>query len=111
MTGEIPLSSSRLEQGVPAADPEVRASFTSFDTAEVRPHAWIPSPVSSIGNSLLITLPMRHDKGSWPMEQGESSSEPSIQYAKRVLKSVLSSWIETLSSSHLEARFGVIKHV
>lgn len=28
-----------------------------------------------------------------------------------MLKSVLSSWIETLSSGHLEAGFGMIKHV
>ena len=32
-------------------------------------------------------------------------------YAKRVLKRVLSVGIETLSSGHLEAGFGMIKHV
>eukprot|EP00268_Persea_americana_P010747 TRINITY_DN14386_c0_g1_i2.p1 TRINITY_DN14386_c0_g1~~TRINITY_DN14386_c0_g1_i2.p1 ORF type:complete len:131 (+),score=28.88 TRINITY_DN14386_c0_g1_i2:31-393(+) len=54
---------------------------------------------------------MKHDRGSQPMERSETSSRPSLQYAKRVLKSVLSSWIETLSSGHLEAGFGMIKHV
>ncbi|XXG59166.1 hypothetical protein AAC387_Pa04g1294 [Persea americana] len=44
------------------------------------------------------------------MERGETSSGPSLQYAKRVLKSILSSWIETLSYGYLEAGFGMIKH-
>ena len=67
-TREGPPSSSRPEQGVPAVDPEVEASYTSFGAAEVRPHVDIPSPVSSIGNSLLITPLIRHDTGSWPIE-------------------------------------------
>lgn len=79
--------------------------------AEVKPHNEIPSAVSSIGKSLLITPPIRPDTGSRPMERGETSSGPSLQYVKRVLKSVLSSWIETLSSGHLEAGFGMIKHL
>jgi hypothetical protein len=49
--------------------------------------------------------------GSQSVEHGESSSGPSLQFAKKVLKSVLSSWIETLSSGHLEAGFGMVKHV
>ncbi|XXG53587.1 hypothetical protein AAC387_Pa03g1666 [Persea americana] len=54
---------------------------------------------------------MKNDRGSWPMERGETSSGPSLQYAKKVLKSVLSSWIKTLSSGHFKAGFGMIKHV
>ncbi|XXG62725.1 hypothetical protein AAC387_Pa05g1038 [Persea americana] len=45
------------------------------------------------------------------MERGETSSGPSLQYAKRVLKSILKSWIKTLSSSHFEVGFGMINHV
>eukprot|EP00268_Persea_americana_P036232 TRINITY_DN3570_c1_g1_i14.p1 TRINITY_DN3570_c1_g1~~TRINITY_DN3570_c1_g1_i14.p1 ORF type:complete len:170 (-),score=39.98 TRINITY_DN3570_c1_g1_i14:557-1066(-) len=84
--GEVPLSSSRSEQGVPAVDPEVGASSTNFGAAE-------------------------HDTGSQPMEHGETSFGLSLQYAKRVLKSVLSSWIETFTSGHLKAGFSMIKHV
>ena len=72
------MSSSETEQGVLATDPEVRASSTSFGVAEVKPHDEIPSPASLIGKSLLITPPMRHDIGSWPMERGETSSGPSL---------------------------------
>ena len=77
----------------------------------MKPHDEIPSPASSIGQNLLTIPPMKHDRGSQPLEWGETSFRPSFQYAKRVLKSVLSSWIETLSSGHLEAGFGMIKHV
>ncbi|KAJ8649218.1 hypothetical protein MRB53_002241 [Persea americana] len=49
--------------------------------------------------------------GSRPMEHGKLSSGPSLQFAKNVLKIVLSSWVETLSSGHLEAGFDMIKHV
>ena len=72
-------------------DPEIGASSTSFGAAEMKPHDEIPSPASSIGKSLLVTPPTGHDTGSRPMERGETSSGPSLQYAKRVLKSVLSS--------------------
>ena len=81
---------------MPTVDPEIWTFSTSFDTAEVKPHDEIPLPVSPIGKRFLITPPTRHDIGSRPMEQGETSSGPSLQYAKRVLKSVMSSWIETL---------------
>ena len=64
------MSSSELEHRVPAIDPEIGASSTSFDTTEVRPRVEIPSPVSPIGKSLLITLPARHDMGSRSMEGG-----------------------------------------
>ena len=77
----------------------------------MKPYDEIPSPAFSIGKSLLIIPPMKHDIGSRPRERGETSFGPSLQYAKRVLKSVLSSWIETLSLGHLEAEFGMIKHV
>ena len=76
--------------------------------AEVKPHDDIP--VTPIGKSFLISLPSRLDMGSLPTERGESSSGPSLQSAQKVLKSVLSSWIETLSFRHLEAGFGMIKH-
>ena len=110
-TGEVPLSFSEPEQGVPAADPGVGTSSTSFDEAEASPHADIPSPAAPIGKSFLITLPTVPDMGSRPTEHGESSSKPSRQFARKVLKRVLSSWVETLSSGHLEAGFGMIKHV
>ena len=101
-TGEVPLPSSEPEQGVPVFDPEIWASSTSFDTEDVRSCAEIPSPMSSVGKSLMITFSTGHDMGSWPMERGEPSSGPSLQFAKKVLKSVLSSWIEALSSDYLE---------
>ncbi|XXG42079.1 hypothetical protein AAC387_Pa01g2427 [Persea americana] len=110
-TGEVPLSFSGPEQGVHAVDPGVGASSTSFDEAEESPCADIPSRVAPIGKSFLITLPMVHDMGSRPTEHGESSSGPSLQFAKKVLKRVLSSWVETLSSVHLEVGFSMIKHV
>ena len=77
----------------------------------MKSHDEIRSSASSIGQSLLTIHPMKHDKGSRPMERGEISSGPSLQCAKRVLKSVLSFWIETLSFGHLEAGFDMIKHV
>ena len=92
-------------------DLEIGASSTRLDTAEARPRVEIPSPMSPIGKSLPITLPARHGMGGRPMERGEPSSGSSLQFAKKVLKSVLSSWIKTLSSGHLDARFGMIKHV
>ena len=92
-------------------DPGVGASSTSLDEAEASPHADIPSPAAPIGKSFLITLLTVHDMGSRPTEHGESSSESSRQFARKVLKRILSSWVETLSSGHLEAGFGMIKHV
>ncbi|KAJ8649242.1 hypothetical protein MRB53_002265 [Persea americana] len=65
------------EQGVPAADPGLGVSSTSFDKAEESPHADIPSPAAPIGKSFLITLPTVPDMGSRPTEHGESSFEPS----------------------------------
>ncbi|KAJ8649209.1 hypothetical protein MRB53_002232 [Persea americana] len=109
--GKVPLSFSGPEQGVLAVDPGVGASSTSFDEVKVSPRVDIPYPVAPIGKSLLITLPTVYDMGSRPTEHGESSSGPSLQFTKKVLKRVLSSWIETLSSGHLEAGFGMIKHV
>ena len=53
---------------MPIVDPEIRASSTRFDTAEVRHCAEIPTQVSLIGKSLLITPPTRHDMDSRPME-------------------------------------------
>ena len=81
---------------MPAADPGVGASFTSFDDAQMSPHADISSPAAPIGKSFMITLPTVHDMGSRPTEHDESSSEPSHKYARKVLKRVLSSWVETL---------------
>ena len=63
---------------MPEVNPKRGASSTSLDMADVRPRVKIPSPVSLIGKSLLITLPARHDMGGWQMEQGESSSGPSL---------------------------------
>ncbi|XXG85697.1 hypothetical protein AAC387_Pa11g0731 [Persea americana] len=83
VTGEVPLSFSEPEQGVPAADPGVGASSTSFDEAEASTHADIPSPAALIGKSFLITLSTVHDMGSWPTEHGESSSESSRQFARK----------------------------
>ena len=83
MTEEVPLSFSELEQGVPVTDPGVGASSTSFDEAEASSQADIPSPAAPIGKSFLITLPVVHDMGSRPMENGESSSGPSHQFAKK----------------------------
>ncbi|KAJ8627582.1 hypothetical protein MRB53_020889 [Persea americana] len=108
---EVPLSFSEPEQGVPMTDPGVEASSTNFDEAEANPPTDIPSPAGPIGKSFLITLPTVPDTGSRPTEHGESSSEPSRQFARKVLKRVLSSWVETLSSGHLEAGFGMVKHV
>ena len=111
MTEEVPLSFLEPEQGVPIVDPRVGASSTSFDEAEESPQDDIPSPAAPIGKSFLITLPTVHDMGSRPKEHGEFSSEPSRQFARKVLKRVLSSWVETLSSGYLEAGFGMIKHL
>ena len=69
---------------MPAVNPEVGAT-SSFGAAKMKPPDEIPSPASSIRQSLLTIPPMKHDKGSRPMEQGETSSGPSLQYAKRVL--------------------------
>ncbi|KAJ8640096.1 hypothetical protein MRB53_016790 [Persea americana] len=110
-TEGVPLSFFESEQGVPTADPGVGASSTSFDEAEESPQTDILSPAAPIGKNFLITLPTVHDMGSRPTEHGESSSKPSRQFARKVLKRVLSSWVETLSFSHLEAGFGMIKHV
>ncbi|XXG73209.1 hypothetical protein AAC387_Pa07g2168 [Persea americana] len=111
VTEEVPLSFSEPEQGVPVTDLGVGASSTSFDEAEARPPIDIPSPAAPVGKSFLITLPTVLDTGSRPTEHGESSSEPSRQFARKVLKRVLSLWVETLSSGHLEAGFGMVKHV
>ena len=111
MTEEVPLSFSEPEQGVPVTDPGVGASSTNFDEAEASPPTDIPSSAALVGKSFLITLPTVPDMGSRPTEHGESSSEPSRQFARKVLKRVLSSWVETLSSGHLEAGFGMVKHV
>ena len=83
MTEEVPLSFSELEQGVPAANPGVGASSTSFNKAEASPPTDIPSPAAPAGKSFLITLPTVPNKGSRPTERGESSSEPSRQFARR----------------------------
>ena len=88
--GEVPPSSLGPEQEVPAVDAEIGATSTNFGA-------------SSIGQSLWTVASKKHDRGSRLMERGETSSGPSLQYVKRVLKSVLSSWIETLSSCHFEA--------
>ncbi|XXG59346.1 hypothetical protein AAC387_Pa04g1448 [Persea americana] len=108
---EVPLSFSEPEQGVSAIDPGVGAFSTSFDEAEVSPHVDIPSLAAPIRRSFLITLLTVPDMGSQPTEHGESSYEPSRQFARKVLKRVLSSWVETLSFGHLEAGFGMVKHV
>ena len=105
------MSSSEPEQEMPAADSEVEASSTSLDAAEVETHDDIPSSDAPTGQSLLVYHPLRSDMGSQSVEHGESSSGPSLQFAKKVLKSVLSSWVETFSSGHLEAGFGMVKHV
>ncbi|XXG82567.1 hypothetical protein AAC387_Pa10g0487 [Persea americana] len=111
VTEEVPLSFLEPEQGVPVTDPGVGASSTNFDEAKASPPTDIPSPAAPIGKSFLITLPTVPDKGNRPTEHGESSSEPSRQFARKVLKRLLSSWVETLSSGHLEAGFGMVKHV
>ncbi|XXG53396.1 hypothetical protein AAC387_Pa03g1490 [Persea americana] len=107
VTEEVLLSFSEPKQGVPVTDSGVGASSTNFDEVEASPPTDIPSPAAPIGKSFLITLPTVPDKGSRPTEYGESSSEPSRQFARKVLKRVLSSWVETLSSGHLEAGFGM----
>ena len=96
---------------MPAADLGVGASSTGFDEAEASPHADIPSLATLIGKSFFITLLTVHDMGSRPTEHGESPSEPSLQFERKVLKRVLSLWVETISSANLEASFGMIKHV
>ncbi|KAJ8649284.1 hypothetical protein MRB53_002307 [Persea americana] len=111
VTEEVPLSFSEPEQGGTSDRSRSRASSTNFDEAEASPPTDIPSAADPVGNSFLITLPMVPDTGSRPTEHGESSSEPSRQFARKVLKRVLSSWVETLSSGHLEAGFGMVKHV
>ena len=110
-TEEVPSSSPVPEQEVPVADPEVEASSAGFAATGVKPQAETSSSASSVGKSLLITLPAEHETRKQPAERGESSSGPSLEFAKRVLNSVLSSWVETLSSGHLEAGFGMVKHV
>ncbi|KAJ8627662.1 hypothetical protein MRB53_020969 [Persea americana] len=95
----------------PVVEEGVGAYSTSFDKTEASPHADIPSPAAPIGKSFLITLPTVSDMGSRPTEHSKSSSEPSHQFAKKVLKRVLSSWVNTLSSGHLEAGFDMVKHV
>ncbi|XXG41987.1 hypothetical protein AAC387_Pa01g2346 [Persea americana] len=111
VTKEVPLFFSEPELGVPVTDPRVGASSSSFDGVEASPPTDIPSPTAPVGKSFLITLPKVPDTGSRPTEHGESSSEPSRQFAMKVLKRVLSSWVETLFSGHLEAGFGMVKHV
>ena len=90
---------------------EMGASLASLDTVEVGPRAEIPTSVSPIGKSLLITFPVRQEMDNRPMEWGDPSSGPSRQFAKKALKSVLGSWVETISSSHLDDGFGMIKYV
>ncbi|XXG59318.1 hypothetical protein AAC387_Pa04g1423 [Persea americana] len=111
VTEEVPLSFLEPEQGMPVTDPGVGVSSTSFDEAEASLPADIPSPAALIGKSFLITLPTVPNMDSRPTRHGESSSESSRQFAMKVLKRVLSSWVETLSSGHLEAGFGMVKHV
>ncbi|XXG62824.1 hypothetical protein AAC387_Pa05g1128 [Persea americana] len=106
-----PVVEEEPEQGVPVTDPGVGASSTNFDEAEASPPTDIPSLAAPIGKSFLIILPTVPDTGSQATEHGESSSEPSRQFARKVLKRVLSSRVETLSSGHLEASFGMVKHV
>ncbi|XXG42229.1 hypothetical protein AAC387_Pa01g2553 [Persea americana] len=82
-TEGVPVSFSEPGQGVLAVDPGVGASSTSFDEAEESPQANIPSPAAPVGKSFLITLPMVHDMGNRPTGHGESSSEPSRQFARK----------------------------
>ena len=77
-TEEVPPSSLGLEQGVPVVDPEVGATSTSFGVAEMKPPDEIVSSASSIRQSLLTIPPMKHDRGSQPMEWGETLSRPSL---------------------------------
>ena len=81
---------------MPAVDQGIRASSTSFDEAEMSPHADIPSPATPIGKSFLYYSSNVACHGQSTTEHGESSSEPSRQFARKVLKRVLSSWAETL---------------
>ena len=90
--------------------PEVNPPANS-DAAEARPHVKIPSPAAPIGKCYVVTLPIGHDLGSQSSEKGESSSGPSLQYAKKVVMRVLSSWIETLLSGHLDVARSKIPHV
>ena len=60
-TEEVPPSSSVPEQEVPVADPEVEASSAGFDATGVKPQAETSSSASSVGRSLLITLPPEHE--------------------------------------------------
>ena len=60
---------------------------------------------------LFVTLPIDDDMSSRPTELGESSAGPSLLFAKKVVVRVLSSWIETLLSGHLDVGFSMIQHV
>ncbi|WP_193450560.1 hypothetical protein, partial [Streptomyces plicatus] len=108
---ESPSLPSDSEHGMPEVDPEAGTPVAGSDTVEEIPRVEIPSSAAPIGKSSFVFLPTGHDMSSRPTEKGESSSGPSLQFAKKVLVRVLSSWIETLHSGHLDARFGMIPHV
>ncbi|MDL1135877.1 hypothetical protein PS057_21300, partial [Yersinia pestis] len=98
---------------MPEVDPEVETPGTSSNNVEEIPRAEIPSRAgaASTGKSSFVTLPTDDDMSSRPTELGESSAGPSLLFAKKVVVRVLSSWIETLFSGHLEAGFSMIQHV
>ncbi|MDL1135137.1 hypothetical protein PS057_17220 [Yersinia pestis] len=101
------------EQEMPEVDPEVEIPGTSSDNIEEIPRAEIPSRAgaASAGKSSFVTLSTDDDMSSRPTELGESSAGPSLLFAKKVVVRVVSSWIETLFSGHLEVGFGMIQHV
>ncbi|WP_274923098.1 hypothetical protein [Streptomyces clavifer] len=111
MAEESPSLPSDSEHGMPEVDPEAGTPVAGSDTVEEIPRVEIPSPTAPIGKASFVFLPTGHDMSSRPTEKGESSSGPSLLFAKKVLVRVLSSWIETLHSGHLDAGFGMIPHV
>ncbi|XXG42063.1 hypothetical protein AAC387_Pa01g2413 [Persea americana] len=93
--GEVPPSSSGLQQGVPAVDPEVGAT-SSFGATEMKSHDEIPSSASSIRQSLLTIPPMKHDRGSRPMERGLSGRCKCKAFVDEVI-ALSNKWTETKS--------------
>ena len=111
VTEESPSLPSEPEQEMPEVDPEVGISRTSSDTIEEIPRAEISSSGAPSGKSPFTPLPVVHDMSSRPVEKGESSSDSSLRFAKKMVMRVLSSWAETLLSGHLEVGLGMIPNI
>ncbi|XXG53638.1 hypothetical protein AAC387_Pa03g1703 [Persea americana] len=86
---DLPKDSDDFEQSMDATFDDASNELMEVESIppvveeEMSLHVDIPSPAAPIGKSFLTTLPTVPDMGSRPMEHGESSSEPSRQFAKK----------------------------